>query len=182
MIDRNDMLELTRRLTPERSSVGRIAGAYFDAEGYVDGTFNINFLKLSVPERKKNLSIAKTVLFSETNSLLKEYTLTKEARRPGGLWQLLSAIKECGMKNDAYTDLFYEILGEKYRPDGPWSCFLFHGRYDVPVKGLDKAWMEGSEEVYEYLICAISPLTGDMSRESRSLAFYTRLLKSGAPP
>ena len=36
MIDRNDMLELTRRLTPERSSVGRIAGAYFDAEGYVD--------------------------------------------------------------------------------------------------------------------------------------------------
>lgn len=119
MIDRNDMLELTRRLTPERSSVGRIAGAYFDAEGYVDGTFNINFLKLSVPERKKNLSIAKTVLFSETNSLLKEYTLTKEARRPGGLWQLLSAIKECGMKNDAYTDLFYEILGEKYRPDGP---------------------------------------------------------------
>ena len=61
------------------------------------------------------------------------------------------------MKNDAYTDLFYEILGEKYRPDGPWSCFLFHGRYDVPVKGLDKAWMEGSEEVYEYLICAISP-------------------------
>ena len=45
MIDRNDMLELTRRLTPERSSVGRIAGAYFDAEGYVDGTFNINFLK-----------------------------------------------------------------------------------------------------------------------------------------
>ena len=66
MIDRNDMLELTRRLTPERSSVGRIAGAYFDAEGYVDGTFNINFLKLSVPERKKNLSIAKTVLFSET--------------------------------------------------------------------------------------------------------------------
>lgn len=32
MIDRNDMLELTRRLTPERSSVGRIAGAYFDAE------------------------------------------------------------------------------------------------------------------------------------------------------
>ena len=65
------------------------------------------------------------------------------------------------MKNDAYTDLFYEILGEKYRPGGSWSCFLFHGRYDVPVKGLDKAWMEGSEEVYTYLLCVISPLTGE---------------------
>ena len=86
MIDRNDMLELTRRLTPERSSVGRIAGAYFDEESCVDGTFNIHFLKLSAAERRKNLSIARTVLFSETNSQLREYKLTGEARRPGGLW------------------------------------------------------------------------------------------------
>ena len=47
MINRDDMLELTRRLTPARSSVGRIAGAYFDEESYADGTFNTNFLKLS---------------------------------------------------------------------------------------------------------------------------------------
>lgn len=30
MINREDMLELTRRMTPARSSVVRIAGAYFD--------------------------------------------------------------------------------------------------------------------------------------------------------
>lgn len=53
MINREDMLELTRRMTPARSSVGRIAGAYFDEEGYVDGTFNTNFLKLSTPERTR---------------------------------------------------------------------------------------------------------------------------------
>ena len=35
MINREDMLELTRRMTPARASVGRIAGAYFDEEGYV---------------------------------------------------------------------------------------------------------------------------------------------------
>ena len=63
MINREDMLELTRRMTPARSSVGRIAGAYFDEEGYVDGTFNTNFLKLSTPERTKNLNLAKTVLY-----------------------------------------------------------------------------------------------------------------------
>ena len=33
MINREDMLELTRRMTPARSSVSRIAGAYFDEEG-----------------------------------------------------------------------------------------------------------------------------------------------------
>ena len=43
-INREDMLELTRRMTVKRSSMTRIAGAYMDREGYVDGTFNTNFL------------------------------------------------------------------------------------------------------------------------------------------
>ena len=43
MINREDMLELTRRMTPARSHIDRIAGAYYDAEGYIDGTFNTHF-------------------------------------------------------------------------------------------------------------------------------------------
>ena len=43
-IDREDMLELTRRMTPARSSVARIAGAYMDEEGYVDLP-NINLVE-----------------------------------------------------------------------------------------------------------------------------------------
>ena len=33
MINREDMLELTRRMTPARLHIDRIAGAYYDAEG-----------------------------------------------------------------------------------------------------------------------------------------------------
>ena len=66
MIQREDMLELTRRMTPARSCISRIAGAYFDEEGYVDGTFNTNFLRLSLSERTKQLALAKTVPFSDT--------------------------------------------------------------------------------------------------------------------
>ena len=55
MINREDMLELTRRMTPARSHIDRIAGAYYDAEGYIDGTFNTHFLKLSTAEKTKNL-------------------------------------------------------------------------------------------------------------------------------
>ena len=73
MINREDMLELTRRMIPSRSSVSRIAGAYFDEEGYVDGTFNTHFLKLSPSERTKNLNLAKTLLLSKTNEELKDY-------------------------------------------------------------------------------------------------------------
>ena len=50
MINREDMLELTRRMTPSRNCFARIAGAYMDAEGFEDGTFNIHFGKLSAAE------------------------------------------------------------------------------------------------------------------------------------
>ena len=161
MINRDDMLELTRRMTPARASIDRIAGAYFDEEGYVDGTFNTHFLKLSASERAKNLELAKTVLISKTNEQLREYRIPEEKRKPGSIWQLFDGIRETGLKDDAFPDLSYELLGEKYKPGYPYACFLFHGRYDVPVKGTDKAWQEGSEEVYEYLICAVSPLEGE---------------------
>ena len=45
-INRDDMLELTRRMTIARTSMTRIAGSYMDADGFIDGTFNTNFLKL----------------------------------------------------------------------------------------------------------------------------------------
>ena len=49
-IDREDMLELTRRMTIARNCFNRVAGAYMDEEGFIDGSFNTHFLKLS-PKR-----------------------------------------------------------------------------------------------------------------------------------
>lgn len=161
MINREDMLELTRRMTPARSSVVRIAGAYFDEEGYVDGTFNTHFLKLSAAERSKNLNLAKTVLISKTNEQLKDYKIPASSRKPGSIWQLLDGIKDAELKNDAFLDIMYELIGEKFHPGYPFACFFYLGQYDVPVKGRDKEWMEGSEEVYTYLLCTISPLEGE---------------------
>ena len=89
------MLELTRRMTPARASIDRIAGAYFDEEGYVDGTFNTHFLKLSASERAKNLELAKTVLISKTNEQLREYRTEDRIQRQ--IWK-------CGI-----SELYREI-------------------------------------------------------------------------
>ena len=62
-INRDDMLELTRRMTIARTSMTRIAGSYMDADGFIDGTFNTNFLKLKNSEKEKNLTIAKAIKF-----------------------------------------------------------------------------------------------------------------------
>ena len=112
MINRDDMLELSRRMTPARTHFDRIAGAYFDEEGFVDGTFNTHFLKLSATEKKNKLEIAKLVVLAETNKQLKDYRIPESERKPGSIWQLLDGIKESGLQNDAFLDLLYEMIAE----------------------------------------------------------------------
>lgn len=161
MIDREDMMELTRRMTVKRTSITRIAGSYMDADGEIDGTFNTNFLKLSSGDKEKNLAIAKAIPFSDTNKNLKRYTFPRETMGPGSMWQLLMGMKSCGLKNDALMDTFYDLVAEQYRSDHDYAVFVFHDRYDIPVKASDHERLWESEEVFEYLICAICPLTGD---------------------
>ena len=126
-INRDDMLELTRRMTLKRNCFDRIAGAYLDKDGFVDGTFNKNFRQLSLPDQQKNLDIAKVIPFSETNVALKEYVFDPEEKKPGSVWQLLCALRECELKNDALLDIFYEMFGEKYQASGDYAVYSFMG-------------------------------------------------------
>ena len=160
-INREEILELTRRMTLSRTSMTRIAGSYMDSEGFIDGTFNTNFLKLKPKEKEKNLAIAKIIPFSPTNKNLKRYSLPENACRPGGIRQLLLGMKSSALKNDALLDVFYEKVGGAYKSKGPYAVYFFHGSYDVPRKGMDKESQWESEEVYQFLICAICPVHGD---------------------
>lgn len=161
MINREDMLELTRRMTPKRNCFSRIAGAYFDEEGFIDGTFNRHFLKLSQKDIETNLQLAKTVPFSETNKNLTYYPFSADDEKAGHTWQLLMGLKDCELKNDALLEIFYELIGEKYHAQKPYAVRILHGSYDIPIKAKDKESLWESEEVYRFLVCAVCPVSGD---------------------
>ena len=159
MINRDDMLELTRRMTPSRNCFSRVAGAYVDEEGFIDGTFNIHFGKLSAGETKKNLEIAKAIPFAESNVQLKEYAFSDDRQK--NLWSLLTAIKQSELKDDALLEVFYDIITDNYSAGRSYAVYVFYGAYDVPVKAADKSWLEGSSEEYDFLVCAVAPLEGE---------------------
>ena len=161
MINREDMLELTRRMTPQRTCFDRVAGAYMTEDGEIDDTFNIHFLKLSVSEQAKNLALAKEIPFARTNDQLKEYRIPEGMKGKDSIYQLLDALKDCSLKNDALMDVLYEQIGDGFAVDYPYAIFIFHGVYDIPVKTKDKEWLEGSEEIYDFLICTVSPMKAE---------------------
>ncbi len=160
-ISREDMLELTRRMTLSRNCFSRIAGAYFDEEGYVDGTFNKHFKKLTPKEQTDNLNIAKAIPFSKTNIQLKEYVFELSDKKKNSVWQILMGLRQCELKNDALMDVLYEIVGEKYHADQEFAFYLFYGNYDVPLKSKDKEFLWESEEIYSFMVAAICPVSGD---------------------
>lgn len=170
-INREDMLELTRRMTVSRNCFLRIAGAYFDEEGYVDGTFNTHFLKLSGAEQEKNLKLAKTIPFAQTNRKLKEYAFTKDAQKPGSIWQFLMGLLEAELKNDAMLDIFYETFGERYQKGKCYAVYFFLGNYDIPRKGTDQAEQWESEEVYRFVICAVCPVNRNYEPDEPECGF-----------
>ena len=145
MINREDMLELTRRMTPARTSFTRIAGCYVDADGDFEGSFNINFLKLSPSEKTKNLAIAKTIPFAETNTKLKKYEIQPENQKAGSMWQLLMALRDCELKNDPLMDTLMRSMFSmittishpkpptKNASENPKRCSLTSSAPSVPL-------------------------------------------------
>ncbi len=161
MINREDMLELTRRMTPSRHCLKRVAGAYLDEEGYLDDTFNISFFKLKGTDKTNNLALAKSVPFADTNSQLKEYSFTEKAMgKKDSMWRLLDTINSCGLENDALMEIFYEKIADVYKKGNSY-IFVYHGVYDVPMKGADNIYLRESETIYKFIICAIGPLKAE---------------------
>ena len=170
-INREDMLELTRRMTLSRNCFSRVAGAYFDEDGYVDGTFNRHFRRLSAEEQKSNLEIAKAIPFARTNDQLREYRFDAADKKPGTVREMLMALVECGLKNDALLDVFSDVVGEKYHAAGPFAVYLYYGSYDVPLIGTDREWQGESEEVYPFIICAVCRVSADYEPDRSESGF-----------
>ncbi len=181
MINRDDMLELTRRMTVNRTCFDRISGAYLSAEGEIDDTFNIHFLKLSGSEMKRNLELAKTVPFGRTNEQLLEYKIPDSLKGKNSIYQLLMAIRACGLKNDALMEVLYEQIADAFPAEYEYAVFVFHGIYDIPVKTKDNEWLEGSDEIYDFLICTVSPTKAEYEPDKPVFGFLFPAFSGRSP-
>ena len=55
-------------------------------------------------------------------------------------------------------DVFYDMVIDTYDYVGNYLILIFHDAYDVMTRTSDNSKLDESEEVYEYLLCAICPV------------------------
>lgn len=135
-----------------------MSGCYVNAHKEVVLSFAQNFLNLEDEEFYKYLEIAKKVLSGTLGNNLLEYEFPLEEEAPGGKQQFLMGLRADGLNNEELLNRLYERIIESYDYVGNYLILVFHDAYDVIVKTNDNIKNDESDEVYEYLLCAICPV------------------------
>lgn len=151
-------MELKRRLKKDQCTFTKMCGCYVNGNKEKILTFQETFLNLEEEEFYKYLEIARKVLSGTVGNNLLELSFPLEEEEPGHRQHSLMAIRADGLKNTELVDILYDQIIQYYDFVGNYLILLFHDAYDVMTKTSDGISMDESEEVFEYILCAICPV------------------------
>ena len=156
---KKDILELKRRFKKEQCTFTKICGCYVNGEKHTILKFRETFLNLDEDEYFKYLEIAKKVLSGTIGNNILELNFPTNEDFINERQVSLMQLKKSQLKDDALLDDFYELIIDSYDFTGNFIILVFHDAYDVITKTKDNLKIDESEEVYEYVLCAICPVS-----------------------
>lgn len=158
-MNKKDVSELKRRLKKESCTITRMCGCYVDSERNRVVKLDETFLNLDEEEFFKYLEIAKKTLSGTIGNNLLELPFPMEEEAPGGRQQFLMALRSSSLLQEELLERFYDLVIDNYEYAGNYLILIFHDAYDVITKTSDNNKIDESEEVYEYLIGAVCPVS-----------------------
>lgn len=161
-MNKKEVLELKRRFKKEAATFTRVCGCYVDGNHNKVCKFGNTFLNLEEDEFYKYLEIANKALSGTIGNNLLELKFPIEEEEVGGRQHILMALRASKLEDENLLDTFYDLVIDTYDHAGNYLIVLFHDAYDVMGRTSDNNNLDESEEVYEYLICAICPV--DLSK------------------
>lgn len=160
MIRTNDIAELKSLLAKiSNVTITNMKGAYVSANKDIITRIDERFLTLPDDEIYKYLDIAKKIYQPkslENKNLELEFDPDESDMR-----RTLSALVTSKLKDEEMLENFYRRVIEDYAFVGNFMILLFYDCYDVMKTTSDGNKLDESEEVFEYIICAICPVVLD---------------------
>ena len=159
-MNKKEVLEIRKQFTPANCAITRIAGCYVDHEKNKKMESKSAFLSLPEEEAFKYFDIFKKTLSGTVgkNMLNMEFPIDQEM--PGGTQEFLMKLKASKLEDDMLLEEFYDKVIATYEYAENYYIILIHAMYDVPGRSSDNLEMfDASDEVYEYLVCSICPVS-----------------------
>ena len=158
-MNKKDVFEIKNRFKKTGCSFTKMCGCYVNSAKEILVNFNETFLNLEEDEFYKYLEIAKKTLSGTMGNNLIELHFPTQEETDGKKQQFLMGLRQSKLKNEELLNTFYQLIIESYNYVGNYLILIFHDAYDVITKTTDNTKIDESEEVYEYLLVAICPVT-----------------------
>lgn len=155
---KKDILELKKRFKKDHCTFTKMCGCYVNGEKNILLKFRETFLNLEEDDYFKYLEIAKKVLSGTIGNNILELNFELNEEHVNEKQLSFMKLKNSGLKDDALVDEFFNSIIENYDYTGNFLILIFHDAYDVITKTKDNIKLDESEEVYEYILCAICPV------------------------
>ena len=158
-MNKKEISEIKKLLTPEHAVITRICGCYVDGEKEIKFTSKDAFHSLSEEEAFKYFDIFRHTLSGTLgkNLMNMEFPLAEEAE--GGRQEFLLKLRDSKLEDDSLLEEFYQNVIAHYVYASNYYIILIHAVYDVPGKSSDGSEMfDASDSVYDYIICSICPV------------------------
>ena len=165
---RKDILELKKRLKKDQCTFTRICGCFVNSEKNIILELKETFLNLDEDDYFKYLEIAKKVLSGTVGNNILELNFSSGEDDIDSKQLSLIQLKKSKLKDHSLLDDFYKSVIDNYVCDGNYLILIFHDVYDIITKTSDNQRLDESEEVFEYVLCAICPV----SLSAPGLSYY----------
>lgn len=159
MIKKKDILEIKKRFKKDDCTFTKLCGCYVNSEKKIILDIEETFLNLDEDVFFKYLEIAKKTLSGTIGNNLLELNFPNNEEYMGDKQKFFLELKRSGLKNPKLLNTLYQSIIDTYEYEGNFLILLFHDAHDVMKKTSDNAKLDESEEVYEYIICAICPVS-----------------------
>ncbi|MBQ9951046.1 MAG: DUF4317 domain-containing protein [Clostridia bacterium] len=158
-MNRKEISEIRRRFNMEKNAISCIRGCYVNEKREIVSMFNRPLMNFPQEEAEKYLAIFRRTLSGIPGKNLVNMTFRPDQVMEGEEHRLLSALRNTALKVEEGVQTFYQRVIESLEMEGNYLILMLHDAYDVPFQTKDDLKVDdASEEVFDYIMCAICPV------------------------
>ena len=159
-MNQKELREIRKRFTLDRDSISHVYGCYVNAAKDIVARMDMSMGLMEQEEAELYLKLLKKTLSGTLGKNLLDIEFSTKQVEDSDEHRHLQALRQSHLRDEDLRELFYKRVIESLDfGDDSYVILLATDSYDIPFKGHDdEIWEEGSNEVFDYIICCICPV------------------------
>ena len=159
-MNQKELREIRKRFTLDKDSISHVYGCYVNAAKDIVARMDMSMGLMEQEEAELYLKLLKKSISGTLGKNLLDIEFSTKQVEDSDEHRLLQALRQSHLRDEDMRELFYKMVIESLDfGDDSYVILLASDSYDIPFKGRDdELWEEGSNEVFDYIICCICPV------------------------